>query len=284
MKRFSYYEPKTIKEACRLLSEFGDETSVLAGGTDLIPKMKGGLIAPKHVVNIKKIPGLNFVKEKGKNGLRIGSLTPLSNLMDNPLIQGKLPILQTAASSIGSVQVRNLATVGGNLCNGAPSADMAPGLMVMDSTVKIAGLAGRREIPLEELFGGPGKVNLGRGEILTEVCVPFPPPNTKQVYLKHGIRRSMDIALVGVAICLSFEEKTGLCENARIALGAVAPTPIRARKTEETILGKRFEDFPMTSIREMIRMEAAPISDVRGSAGYRSEMVSTLTVQAIRSL
>jgi len=284
MSRFDYYEPKTIEEACSLLSQFGNEASVLAGGTDLIPRIKRGLIAPKCVVNIKKIPSLDRIKEEKGRGLRIGVLTGLSELTTNTLIRERFPMLRTAASSIGSLQVRNLATLGGNLCNAAPSADMAPGLLVMDSTVQIAGAAGHRELGLEDFFVGPGIVNLGKGEILTEVYVPFPPGNTRQIYLKHSVRRSMDIALVGVAVSLSFEEKTGLCKKARIAFGAVAPTPIRAKKTEKMILGKRLEDFPLTSIGEMAAIEVAPISDVRGSAGYRSEMVSTLTVRAIRNL
>jgi carbon-monoxide dehydrogenase medium subunit len=283
MKQFSYHEPKTIKEACSLLSQYSDQARVLAGGTDLIPKMKNGLVVPEHVVNIKKIPGLESIEGR-KKGLRIGALAPISELTHNSLIRSKFPILGTAAASIGSFQVRNLATLGGNLCNAAPSADMPPGLLVLDSTVKIAGGEGHREIPLEKFFLGPGKVALGLGEILTEIYVPFITSNAKQIYLKHTVRRAMDITVVGVAICLSVEGKTGYCEQARIALGAVAPTPIRAKKTEQMILGRKLEDINITSIREVVRMEVDPISDVRGSADYRSEIVSTLTARAFKSL
>lgn len=283
MKQFSYHEPKTVKEACALLSRYGDQAKVLAGGTDLIPKMKNGLAVPRHIVNIKKIPSLETIEESEK-GLRIGALALISEITHSPLIRNRFPILSTAAASIGSLQVRNLATIGGNICNAAPSADMAPGLLVLDSTVKIAGVEGHREIPLEEFFLGSGKVALGPGEILTEIYVPFIPPNAKQIYLKHTMRRAMDIAVVGVAVCLFFEEKTSHCKQARIALGAVAPTPIRVKKTEQMILGKKLEDINLNSIREMLDMEVAPISDVRGSADYRSEMVSTLTARAIKSL
>jgi carbon-monoxide dehydrogenase medium subunit len=284
MRRFGYYEPKTIKEACNLLFQFREDAIALAGGTDLIPRMRRGLIAPNHIVNIKKIRGLNSIIEEGENGLRIGALITLSELAGNPVIRDQFPMIRTAANSIGSLQVRNLATLGGNLCNAAPSADMAPALLVMESTVKIAGLKGQREIPLEDFFVGPGEVNLERGEMLTEIHLPLPPPHAKQIYVKHSVRRSMDIALVGVAVYLCLHKKTGLCREVRIALGAVAPTPIRAKGTEKMILGKALKEIPLTSIGEMVSSEASPISDVRGSARYRSDMVSSLTIRALKSL
>jgi len=284
MHRFDYYEPKTVEEACRLLFEFGSDASVLAGGTDLIPKMKNGFLMPQYIVNIKKVPGLDFVKVDGETVLCIGALALISELAIHPLLLERFPVITTAARSIGSLQVRNLATLGGNLCNAAPSADMAPGLLVMDSLVKVTGPSGDREMPLEDFFIGPGRVNLGKGEMLTEIHVPFPPANTKQLYLKHSVRRAMDIAIVGVAVSLSFEEETGVCRKARITLGAVAPTPVRAKRTEEILLGKRLREIPLTRVGDMVSQEVAPITDVRGSAGYRSEMVSKLTLKAIQSL
>jgi carbon-monoxide dehydrogenase medium subunit len=284
MQRFCYYEPKTIEEACRLLSQFGEDAKVLAGGTDLIPRMRRGLKAPNHIVNIKKIPGLDSITGDAQDCLRIGALITLSELGGNRLIRDQFPMMLTAANSIGSLQVRNLATLGGNLCNAAPSADMAPALLAMESTLKIAGSKGQRQIPLEEFFLGPGEVNLAKGEMLTEIHVPFPPPDARQIYVKHTVRRSMDIALVGVAVCLCLDEKTGLCREARIALGAVAPTPIRAKGTEKMILGKALKEIPLASIGEMVSSEASPISDVRGSERYRSEMVSSLTIRALKIL
>jgi CO/xanthine dehydrogenase FAD-binding subunit len=284
MHRFDYYEPRTVEEACKLLFEFGSDASILAGGTDLIPKMKNGLMMPDHIVNIKKIPDLDFIKGDGETLLRIGALTLISELAIHPLLLERFPVITTAARSIGSLQVRNLATLGGNLCNGAPSADMAPGLLVMDSRVKVTGPSGDREMPLEDFFVGPGRVNLGKGELLTEIHVPFPPANTKQLYLKHSVRRAMDIAIVGVAVSLSFEEKTEVCRKARIALGAVAPTPVRAKRTEEMLLGKKLREILLIKVGEMVSQEVAPITDVRGSAGYRSEIVSKLTLKAIERL
>ena len=199
MKKFHYHEPKTVKEACQLLHQYGDLARVLAGGTDLIPKMKSCLVTPREVVNIKKIPGLKSIGER-KKGLLIGALTTIAEISNNSLIQDRFPLLGTAAASIGSHQVRNLATLGGNLCNAASSADMAPGLIVLDSIAKISGIEGHREILLEEFFTGPGKVALKRGEMLTGVYVPFSPPNIRQIYLKHTVRRAMEIAIVAVAM------------------------------------------------------------------------------------
>lgn len=284
MYRFCYYEPKTIEEACSLLSQFGEDAKVLVGGTDLLPRMRRGLMAPSHIVNIKKIPGLDSITEEPESGLRIGALVTLAELAGNPVIRDKFPMIRTAANSIGSLQVRNLATLGGNLCNAAPSADMAPPLLAMESTVKIAGLKGQREISVEDFFVGPGEVKLEQGELLTEIHIPFPPLHAKQIYVKHSVRRSMDIALVGVAVCLCLDEKSGVCREARIALGAVAPTPIRAKVAEKMILGKALKEIPLSSIGEMVSSEASPISDVRGSAHYRSEMVSSITIRALKSL
>jgi carbon-monoxide dehydrogenase medium subunit len=284
MNRFDYYEPKTIKEACKLCFNLGNKASLLAGGTDLIPRLKQKLIKPKAVINLKKIKGLDFVKTYGKSGLSLGTLTHIADIAVHPLLQKRFPVLCVAARSIGSTQVRNLATLGGNLCNASPSADMVPGLLVLDARVKVVGPSGNREIPLEELFAGPGKMNLSKGEILTEVRIPFPSAHTRQIYLKHSIRRAMDIALVGVAVALSFDNRTKVCSKARVAFGAVAPTPVRAKKTEGKLVGKKIEEFSLESVGETAAEEVTPISDVRGSANYRREMVKELTMEAIRRL
>jgi carbon-monoxide dehydrogenase medium subunit len=161
---------------------------------------------------------------------------------------------------------------------------MAPGLLVLDAKVKVAGPSGNKEFPLEDFFAGPGKMNLARGEILMEIRIPFPSPHTKQIYLKHSIRRAMDIALVGVAVALSFDDRTKVCSKARLAFGAVAPTPVRAKKAEGRLVGKKIEEFSLDSVGEIAAEEVAPISDVRGSANYRLEMVKELTIEAIKRL
>jgi len=284
MKQFSYHEPQTIDAACALLAELGPGAGVLAGGTDLIPKMKQRVIEPKHIVNLKSIPDLDFIRRYGDRGLHIGALTKIADLEASSVIQERFPLLFASASVIGSRQIRNLATIGGNLCNAAPSADMAPGLLVMNAKVVIAGVEGTRTMELEDFFLGPGNVNLRRGEILQEIVVPYPPLDAKQVYIKHSPRRAMDLAVVSVAVCLTLDENRDTCQDVRIALGAVAPTPVRAHETEATIVGKRLSEIDWRIVSDNIRREVTPISDVRGSAEYRSEMVGTLTVQAFRRL
>ncbi len=283
MKKFEYYEPETVKEACMLLSKLEGQAKILAGGTDLIVQMKKGAITPGHVINIKKIKELDYIVED-KDGYRLGALTRLSDIVNHAGLQKRLPIISSSAKFIGSTQVRNLATLGGNLGNAAPSADMAPGLLVMEANVSIAGPSENRAMPLDKFFLGPGSVNIKKGEMLTEIFVPFPPKRTRQLYLKHGPRRVMDIAMAGVAVALSFAKSMDRCQKVRIALGAVAPVPVRAKKTEELIVEKKIDEISMDLVAETVSREANPISDVRASAGYRTEMVSTLTVRAINKL
>ncbi|SDO34322.1 FAD binding domain-containing protein [Desulforhopalus singaporensis] len=283
MKQFHYHEPKTVEEACLMMAELGDNAKLIAGGTDLVVQMNRGAKAPSHVVSVKTIQGLDSIIEN-EEGFRIGAATLLADISDHKGMQSKLPMLCSAARSIGSAQVRNLSTVGGNICNAAPSADMAPGLLALNAIVTIAGHENLRTLPLEEFFVGPGIVNLEKGEILTEIFVPTPTSGTQQVYLKHGPRRAMDCAVVGVAVTLLFEQPTGRCQQARIALGAVGPTPLRAKMTEKLLVGKTFNEFPLDRIAELAAQEASPISDVRASADYRCEMVSTFTKRAIVQL
>jgi carbon-monoxide dehydrogenase medium subunit len=283
MKSFQYHEPTTVKEACQLINTHWKRACVLAGGTDLVIKMKKGVISPEHVINIKKISELYGIVET-KDGYKIGSITPLSAIAIHEGIKTKQPIVGEAALTVGSPQVRNLATIGGNLCNGAPSADMAPGLLVLDSSVTISGVNGDRIMKLEEFFRGPGEVNLQKGEILKELFVPFPDKDMRMVYLKHGPRRAMDCALVGVAVALILRNSGQHCQSAKIALGAVAPTPVRAKKTGKFLSGKPVKEFKAKDIKKLLLTEIAPISDLRASAAYRAEMISTLTLRAIEDL
>ena len=284
MKQFNYHEPQTIDAACALLAELGPEARVLAGGTDLIPKMKQRVIEPKHIVNLKSIPDLDVIRRNGDRGLHIGALTKIADLEASSVIHERFPLLFASAGVIGSKQIRNLATIGGNICNAAPSADMAPGLLVMNAKVMIAGVEGTRTTVLEDFFLGPGNVDLRDGEILQAIYVPYPPLDAKQIYIKHSPRRAMDLAVVSVAVCLILDGKRDTCQDVRIALGAVAPTPVRAHETEVMISGRRRSEIDWRIVSDTIRQEANPISDARGSAEYRSEMVGTLIVRAFKRL
>lgn len=283
MKKFQYHEPKTIAEACSLLSELGDSARLLAGGTDLIVRMKKGLLAPEHVIDLKLLQELNYIQET-EAGYTFGALTHLASIVEHTGLKERIPVLASSAATIGSSQIRNLATLGGNLCNAAPSADMAPGLLVLAATVKIVGPHGSRNSTLEDFFCGPGEVDLARGELLTEVTVPYPAVGCRSLYLKHGPRKAMDCAVVGVAAALVLEESTRCCKSARIALGAVAPTPVRMREVENHLEGKRLAEISHPGLARLVQMGIEPISDVRGSAAYRQEVAAVLTLRAVNSL
>lgn len=283
MKPFIYHEPATVQEACALLAEYGQDSRVLAGGTDLVIQMKHNKIAPKHLVNIKNIPELQTITED-EQGMSIGAATPLSALVNHATVAKKIPMLAKAAHSVGSVQVRNRASIGGNICNAAPSADIAPGLLVLDTVLTVAGPEQERKLPIADFFTGPGTTVLQKGEVLTRLFIPWPEEHSGMIYLKHGPRQAMDCSVAGVALYLVINPEKNLCNEARLALGAVAPTPLRAVKAEKMICGKKTAELDFRATGNQAAKEASPITDVRASAAYRQEMVSVLTVKALEAL
>ena len=283
MKYLEYFEPKTIQDVCLLLSKFGKEASILAGGTDLVIQMRKGRLSPKHLINIKKIKGLDVISEE-EGGFRLGVLVTIADVATHSGLQLALPIVVSSAKSIGSLQIRNVATIGGNLCNASPAADMSPSLLVLEAEVRIAGLQGSRSIPITDFFVGPGKVDLHTDEFLVEIIIPNASKNTKMVFYKLGPRKAMDCAVVSVAVAISLNQSTKECEKARIALGAVSQTPVRAREAEKLIEGKVVDEIALSKIAEAVRQEIYPISDVRASAEYRYETATNLTIRAIKSL
>lgn len=285
MRNFGYFEPGTISEACSLLSRYGSSCKILAGGTDLLVRMKQGTLAPKYVVNIKKIPGLDTIGTGTNGELRIGALTLIHALERTLATDERFDAIGQAAFLLGSPQIRNVATVGGNLCNAAPSADMAPPLIALRATVEIAGAKGSRALPLEDFFAGPGSTVLNSSEMLTQISVPKPAPNSGVSYKKIGRIKLVDLAVVGVAarVCLNQDQGDSLCESVRIVLGAVAPTPMRAKRAEAILTGKTIDDALIEKVSQTSSEEAKPISDVRGSDKYRRQMVKVLTARAIRN-
>ena len=281
MKPFDYYEPTSIEEACSLFTELGSATSFLAGGTDLVVRMKRGICEPAGVINLKTIPGFNKITLEGEH-IRIGALTCLADLATSPLIRAKLPALALGADSVGTPQIRNLATLGGNLCNASPCADTAPALLVSEASLQISGQKGTRQEPIASFFLAPGKTTLSAGEIVTAIIVPVPSLLTVQTFIKLGPRKSGDISVVNTAVSLSFDG--GRCARARIALGSVAPTPLRARETEAWIEGQEASSIDAAEAGRRAAEEVRPISDLRGSQEYRKEMVSVLTERALSSL
>ena len=238
--RFDYLEPKTIREAVSLLSKYDGKAKVIAAGTDLLVQIRNKTIKPAYVVDIGYIPGLDYIKYDGKEGLSIGALTSIRTLERANELQQRYPIISQAASQLGSVAIRNVATVGGNLCNAAPSAETAPALIALSAKVKVVGPDGERTALLEDFFTGPGTTILKKGELLLEIQVPVPLPNTKGVYLKHSIRGTVDLAIVGVAAVIVLGPGE-VCKDIKIVLGAVSPTQVRAKKAEEVLKGKKID-------------------------------------------
>ncbi len=242
MRNFEYFEPSSVSEAVSLLAEYKDEAKVIAGGTDLLVEMKQGHIRPKYVINIKAIPGLDYIDYDPEDGLSIGTMPTIRTLEKSAELHQRYPAISQAARVLGSVSIRNVATLGGNLCNAAPSADTAPGLIGLSAKAKIAGPDGEREVLLEDFFTGLGKTALKTGEILIEIQVPVPPPDTRNVYIKYGIREMSDLPIVSVAAVLTLVPEDKVCQEIKIVLGNVAPTPVRARRAEEALRGKQMDN------------------------------------------
>jgi CO/xanthine dehydrogenase FAD-binding subunit len=292
MKHFDYFAPTTLDHAVSLLEEYGIEARPLAGGTDLLIRMKRQQWTPRVVVNLKRIPGLSEITLDGE--LRLGGLVTLQDLIRSPIIRQHFPVLARTAAKMAGVQVRSLATVGGNLCNASPAADTAPPLLALKARVVIVGSQGERIIPLDQFFLGPGRTALASNEMLREIVVPRPERFAQASYLKLEHREAMDIAIAGVGIWLKCAEpKTQLpaskapvpvCEDVRIALGAVAPTPMRARRAERVLRGNELTGERIRQAAQMAAEESQPIDDVRGSAWYRREMVEVLTRRQLNAL
>lgn len=281
LPKFDYFLCETLGEACSLLDKYQGEAKVLAGGTDLLIKMKHKKTIPGYLVNIKRVPDLSYIHHDEKEGLRIGALTTIQAIRNSPLIKRKFSVLSEAAAVLGTRQVRNLATLGGNLCNASPAAECAPALLTLGAKAVVTGASGDRRIDLEEFFLGPDKNALQGDEILTEIEVPNLPAQTRGVYFKHSTRR-IDVAIVGVAVNITMEE--GKCRDIKIALGAVGPTPFRAKKAEDVLRGQELSGEALNEAARMASEESFPIDDIRGQADYRKKMVETLVKEGIEKL
>ena len=283
MKRtepFDFYQPTTLQEASRLLKDKGDGGRFLAGGTDLVIAMKEKGLLPKYIVDLKRLPNLSGIRENADGSITLGALTTMYEIETSPLIKKKFPFLAQSAAEVGSIQIRNRATIGGNMCNATPSADTAPALIALNATAKIAGVAGERTMNLEEFFKAPGRNAMDPAEILTAITIPKTGPHLVGEYIKFSPRDMMDLAYIGVAVVydLGSDKK---CAGVRIVLGAVAPTPIRARDSEALLEGQVLSEELATKVGAEAAREAKPISDVRSSADYRRAMVGVMTKRAV---
>jgi CO/xanthine dehydrogenase FAD-binding subunit len=283
LPRFEYFKPDSFEGAVKILTEHQGRIRPLAGGTDLLIAMKEKGLTVGNVVDLKGIGGYDFVQES-KGQIEIGALASIRSVESSPLIRGKFPFLAAAAGMIGSAQIRNKATLGGNLCNAAPSAETAPALICLGASVEIIDGEGTRNIPLEEFFLGPGRTVLNGSGLVRKIIIPLLPPNAAGVYYKHSPRRAMDLAVVGVACLVRLDSRKERCTDARIVLGAVAPMPLRAKQAEAAIKGKEITEKEIEEAGVAASREAKPITDVRGSVEHRTEMVGFFVKKGIREV
>jgi len=280
LRPFAYIAPHSIAEAVALLSENSPNALPIAGGTYLLVRMKQGLATPKMLVDIAGIPEFRGIALTEK-GLRIGAMTTHAEIAASPLVRQHVPAVAASSASVGAIQTRNLGTIGGNLVACVPSNDSAPSLLVLDALVTVAGKDGQRQISLEELFAAPHCSSLRPDELLVEILVPTAQLGKPSCFSKIGRRRALTLALVNAAASVEVDgAKDGLV-RVRLALGAVAPTPIRARKAEAFLAGKPVRGEWLAEAAQIAAGEAAPIDDFRATAKYRRDLIIVLTRRVI---
>jgi CO/xanthine dehydrogenase FAD-binding subunit len=279
MRRSEIVQPETIQQAVRALQ--GRGAVAFAGGTDLIPAMQRGEARPQVLVNLKGLSDLRGIR-RVRGGIRIGALTRVSEVLESALVAAEFPLLVAVARDFGSAQIRNLATIGGNLCNAAPSADLALPLLALDARLAIRGPGGSREIPVSEFFRGVNRPALARAEVLTAIIIPRAPARTGAAHAKLGIRQAMDLAFVSVAAALTLRTDGRKCRRVRIALGAVAPKPMRATMAEAKLEGEPLTLALLEEAAELAASECRPISDLRAGRDYRRKMTRVLVRRVLR--
>ncbi|MGN0976217.1 MAG: FAD binding domain-containing protein [Gemmiger sp.] len=277
---FDYLVPTTLGEACNLLLEMNGKAKVFAGATDIIPPMRDKAFTVEYLIDLKHIPGLDYLEYDEEEGLRIGALTTLRTIETSPLVREKNPAVAHAAKVIASTQVRAKGTLVGNICNASPSCDSGPNLLAQNAKILVQGPNKDRYIMAEDFFTGVKRTSLEPGEIVTGVVFPPLKEGQRCVYIKHAVRKAMDLAIIGVAVNLTMEGN--FCKDARIALGAVATTPILAPKAAECLIGKELTDDVIIAASEAAMNSCHPISDIRASAEYRKDMIRVFTKRAIR--
>lgn len=303
MKRFEYLRPKTLDEAIALLQHYGKKATLIAGGTDVIVMAKQKKVVPEVLISLQGIPGLDQIHSNGT--LKLGPLVTHRAIEKSDVIQREYPALSDAVGWLGSIQIRNVATIGGNICTAAPSADTACPLLVLNAHLKIRGANSERTVPIDQFFIGPGLTVLSQGEVLTEIEIPELLPNTGSAYWKHQRRLALDLPILGVAVLISLDKSTVtcsdllcttspisavlhrleedelLCKQIRIALGVAAPTPMRAKKAETLLRGKKISDELIEEVADTASKEAQPRDSIRGEAWYRRDMIKVLVKRMI---
>jgi CO/xanthine dehydrogenase FAD-binding subunit len=275
VRRFELVLPESLDDCVKALARHGSEAKLLAGGTDLLPQMKNALLKPAVVIDLSGVSRLRAIESDNGQGLKVGAAVTARTLERDRSVRSRFLSLAEGGALVGSVQIRNLATLGGNLCNAAPSADMAPPLLALDAEAVITGPKGERRVPIAAFFTGVRRTVLAPDEILVELAMPAPGAHSGGNYLRHTPRRELDIAVVGVASQLTLAN--GVCTKARIALAAVAPVPLRATAAEQALEGQAVTPERIARAADLAVEATRPISDQRGSADFRRHLVRVLT-------
>jgi carbon-monoxide dehydrogenase medium subunit len=280
---FDYLRPETVDEVVRLLHKEGEAVRPMMGGTDLLPGLREGMIVARAVVDVKHLPGMAGVGYDPARGLTVGAATTMNALAQDPIVRTHYPLLAQAAEAVASYQIRNRATLGGNLCNASPCADTAPATLVLDAEFHLQGAQGERWVQAADFFRGPGQTALGAGEIMTAIRFPPSLAPVAARYLKLGRCRTGDLALVGVAVMIAHDGTDGGYQF-RIGLGSVAPTPLRVQRAEDLLAAHEPGEEAFAAAAELAMATARPITDVRGTADYQRAMVRTLTLRGLRQV
>jgi CO/xanthine dehydrogenase FAD-binding subunit len=270
MMDYDYIKPASMKEVFGLLKEYGPKATLIAGGTDVMINIRNRELSPEVLISLRGLNDLRYIRKK--NGYHIGSLTTHRMLEHSDTVRADLSALHDAASQVGSVQIRNVATIGGNICNAAPSADTAGPLLVLDATVVLESTDGRRRVPIADFFTGPSTTVRKGDEVLIEFHIPEETGHFGSAYWKHSRRRAMDLPLLGIAVGLTLSDSEEI-SNARIGLTVAAPVPIRAIKAEEFLKGKPLDDEVLAEAGRIASSEASPRDSLRSKAWYRREMI-----------
>jgi CO/xanthine dehydrogenase FAD-binding subunit len=275
LNAFNYEAPATLADAHKIMKAHGDKARPICGGTDLLIQMRAGVRQPDFIVDIKRIKEMRELKFNAKSGLRLGAAVSCIDVAENADMQRHYPGLTEAAHLIGSLQIQNRASVGGNLCNGSPAADTTPALIALRARARIVGPRSEREVPVEEFVVSPGRTVLKPGELLVQLLIPAPAAHSSDAYLRFIPRNEMDIAVVGVGASVTLSGDT--VKAARIGLGAVAATPLFADKASESLVGKKLDENALAAAARLATEKASPIDDMRGTAEYRNHVTGVLT-------
>jgi carbon-monoxide dehydrogenase medium subunit len=274
----NYHSPRSVKEAVDLLAAHPGAAHVLAGGTDLLVKLRSGFVAPELVVDVKAIPQLRGIQADA-SGFRIGAGTSCAEIGENAALAAAWPGVVEALQLIGSTQIQGRATLGGNLCNASPAADSVPALIAAGAVCEIAGPGGTREVPVENIITSPGRTSLARGEFILAFRLPKPRARSGDAYLRFIPRTEMDIAVVGAGVALTLDD-AGVCTHARVALGAVAPTPLLVADAAKALIGTRVDDKAFAALAAAASAACKPIDDKRGTIAYRIKVSGVLARRA----